>query len=140
MCCSSTVLLYNKDNHMWKKPRKTGLPCQTLAAFKDDNDSDDGCGEEIDWLVMAKKTRHSMQMIEDNEAISKRLTEQGVILAENERYIIFKRVLLYLAIPSDMHSLANNELLVMHSLELYKYCSYVTYVQRNVLVSDTGRL
>ena len=68
-------------NRMWKRVRKTGLPCQVLESFKDDSgsdDDDDGCG--------AKKMKHSMPMIEDNEAASKRLTDQGMLFAENERY------------------------------------------------------
>lgn len=81
------------DNHVagrmtsfgWK--RKRCLHSSSAAIFKKDEeedsvDSDDA--QVVDWLSGAKRRRAIL--LEDCQAKSKRLQDEGVTLAENERY------------------------------------------------------
>ena len=69
----------------WKRSRKTGLTSLPADAFasKEDDVDDESAADELDWLTATKKRKE--MALEDNEAKSKRLESEGVLLAENER-------------------------------------------------------
>ena len=50
---------------------------------RDEEEDDDSEGA-VDWLSAAKRRR--LLLLEDNETKSRRLREEGAILAESERY------------------------------------------------------
>ena len=69
----------------WK--RKRGLTSSAAAMFTEDGEYEEGAGfeeDDVDWFSAAKRRRTIL--LEDSIAKSKRLMEEGVILAENERY------------------------------------------------------
>ena len=68
----------------WKKRKRQLSANDVPAPFKDENEEDQLEGGSVDWLVVAK--RRKILLLEDNLAKSKRLQEEGVILAENGRY------------------------------------------------------
>ena len=73
----------------WKqtrgKQRKTSLQVAAVAFEERSDDEEDNEVMEgaVDWLTMAKRRRGVM--LEDSEAKGKRLQEEGMLLAENER-------------------------------------------------------
>ena len=71
----------------WKRSRKSGLTSLPADAFTSDEDAADDeaatADHELDWLTATKKRKGLT--LEDNEAKSKRLENEGVLLAENER-------------------------------------------------------
>ncbi len=54
------------------------------APFHEDSDEKEEEEVGVDWLAAAKRRR--LLLLEDNLAKSKRLREEGAVLAENERY------------------------------------------------------
>ena len=66
----------------WKRSRKTGLASLPADAFASEQDDEDATAE-LDWLTATKKRKETA--LEDNEAKSKRLEREGILLAENER-------------------------------------------------------
>lgn len=72
----------------WK--RKRNLSGNVASLFSEEKEEDEeGNGENggepgVDWLVAAKRRR--AVLLEDSRAKSKRLQEEGSLLAENERY------------------------------------------------------
>ena len=63
----------------WKKKR-TQLQTEASEIFNQEEVEED----ENSWLTPAKLQK--LVMLEDNETASSRLKQQGVILAENERF------------------------------------------------------
>ena len=78
--------MYNDKLWLWKRKRK--LSGSAAAAFSEDKEEDEGIEDDeesgVDWLVAAKRRR--AVLLEDSRAKSKRLQEEGSLLAENERY------------------------------------------------------
>ena len=67
----------------WK--RKSGLGTSSAPAFSgEDSGKEEEEEEGVDWLTAAKRRR--LILLEDNRTKSKRLQEEGSILAENGRY------------------------------------------------------
>ena len=66
----------------WKKSKSTLQ--KAAEVFSQDDDEEE---EEEYWLVPIK--RKKLAMLEDNETASKRLEEQGIVLAENGRYACY---------------------------------------------------
>ena len=64
----------------WK--RKAKLETRVDAAFSQTEEESEEPG--VDWLTAAK--RLCLPVLEDAEAKSKRLQNEGALLAENERY------------------------------------------------------
>ena len=71
----------------WKEKsgRQRKAVVQVAASFNEESDEEDVelQKEEVDWLTAAK--RRKVLLLEDCQAKSKRLKEEGTILAENER-------------------------------------------------------
>lgn len=62
----------------WRKKRKL----QTTSALGEE-EVDTEVPEEVDWLTAAKKNK--LLVLEDNATKCKRLWDEGILLAENER-------------------------------------------------------
>ena len=68
----------------WERKRKV-VSGSAAAPFKEDSEEDDNEeGAAVNWLAIAKKRK--LLLLEDNVIKSRRLQEEGAILAENERY------------------------------------------------------
>ena len=63
----------------WKKKRKL----RTTSALDKEGEEGGDVPEEVDWLTATKKGK--LMVLEDNTAKFKRLRDEGVLLAENER-------------------------------------------------------
>ena len=72
---------YVMSNFQWKKKRRI----QVCKAFVQDSDEEE---EEKTSLPPSKLQKLALAIIEDNETASKRLQQQGVTLAENERSVV----------------------------------------------------
>ncbi len=71
----------------WKRKRKLSENAAAIFSKEKEEDEEVDSDEDklgVDWLVAAKKRRAIM--LEDSRAKSKRLQEEGSLLAENERY------------------------------------------------------
>lgn len=68
----------------WK--RKRSLQTSVAATFtqQEEEEEEELTEESVDWLTAAKRRR--ALLLEDTIAKSKRLQEEGEILAENKRY------------------------------------------------------
>lgn len=64
----------------WRKKRKL----QSTSALNEEEEEEDGnVPEGVDWLTAIKKSKH--MVLEDGPAKCKRLRDEGVLLADNER-------------------------------------------------------
>lgn len=66
----------------WKKKRQ--LSGNAASIFKKEGVTSEGDDQGVDWLTAAKKRK--AMLLEDSQAKSKRLQDEGALLAENERY------------------------------------------------------
>ena len=70
----------------WKRKRLRDLGSASATAFTED-DGEETLQEDVDWLAACKKARRGeLMLLEDSGARSKRLQQEGAILAESERY------------------------------------------------------
>lgn len=70
--------MYKMVSLNWKRKRKL----QAISVLGEEDD-DDEVPEGVDWLTATKKSK--VLVLEDNAAKCKRLQEEGILLAENER-------------------------------------------------------
>lgn len=69
----------------WKRKANRGLISGTAFGENDDEDVTELClSQDLSWLNAAK--RRKMHILEDCEMKSKRLKEEGNVLADEERY------------------------------------------------------
>lgn len=66
----------------WKRKRRSFG--NAAAIFSQERPDKEGREEGVDWLNAAKKRRAIL--LEDSQAKSKRLQNEGAVLAENQRY------------------------------------------------------
>ena len=66
-----------------KKRIRGDLQQEVAVAFEEADSEEEATEEFVDWLVAAKRRRGAM--LEDAQAKSRRLREEGAMLAENER-------------------------------------------------------
>ena len=66
----------------WKRKRQQFG--SAAAIFGEEGEGERGEEVGVDWLSAAKRRR--AVLLEDNQAKSKRLQQEGALLAENERY------------------------------------------------------
>lgn len=67
----------------WKKKRKPEPQAATVFEDQEDEEESTNIEELVDLLAAAKRRRGPM--LEDSQAKSSRLREEGAVLAENER-------------------------------------------------------
>lgn len=72
----------------WKRKRplqtRSAAWFTTTGASHEEEEGEDSTKDGVDWLSAAKRRR--LLLLEDNQTKSRRLGEEGAVLAENERY------------------------------------------------------
>ena len=71
-------------NFTWKKTRK--LQTESSKHFTNDDNNNNNDDDDDNWLTPSKLLK--LVMLEDNDSASKRLQQQGVTMAENERSMV----------------------------------------------------
>ena len=68
----------------WKRKRQLSNRVATIFNKEEEEGVVDDEKQEVDWLSAAKKRR--AVLLEDSQTKSKRLQDEGALLAENKRY------------------------------------------------------
>lgn len=68
----------------WKRKRELHGKVAAIFSEKGEEEEEEDDEPEVDWLSVSKKRKAFL--LEDSQAKSKRLQDEGTVLAENERY------------------------------------------------------
>ena len=68
----------------WKRKRQLSSNAAVIFTKREEEVGDDEEDDSVDWLTLAKRKRGLL--LEDGQAKSKRLQNEGAFLAEHERY------------------------------------------------------